>query len=53
MKLAIKFAYDASILMNNIPDIINVVIENWCMQVMSFQVLQTQSTCTSHAAYGK
>ena len=27
MKLAIKFAYDASILMNNIPDIINAVIE--------------------------
>lgn len=27
MKLAIKFVYDVSILMNNIPDIINVVIE--------------------------
>jgi len=27
LKLAIQYAYDASHLMNNIPDIINVVIE--------------------------
>lgn len=56
MKLAIKFAYDASHLMNNIPDIINAVIENLIhasYELPSFYCLSRLVRHTRHTVNNK